>query len=425
MSTAEIKQMIDQVGTTFKEYRDTNDARIKALEKGDTARAAELGETLAKMDSELSKLGAVKTRIEKEMELMGERVEELEAKGTGPGRTETERNKDEYKNAFVTWMRGKGQDSIAEQKMQSLGKKEVTIGSSVGGGYAVPEEISREIIAQARLMSPVRDLVRVVPVGTSDYKELVSIGGVTSGWVGESTARAPTATSDLRERAPSFGELYAYPQASEWSLDDVFFNVEQWLAEDVGLEFAIALGNAVISGDGSNKPTGMLNTAPVSTADTDSPVRAAAAYQYVQSLYSPAAIGADELITLVYALNARYRANATFVMNSTTAGVVRKLKDSNNQYLWAPGLQAGEPDRLLGYPHATWEQLDDVGSGAFPIGFGDFKQGYTLADRVGMRITRDNVTNIGFVRFYIRQRIGGTVRDNNAIKWLATIENDV
>ena len=243
-----------------------------------------------------------------------------------------------------------------------------------------------------------------------------------------STTRSETDTSLLREVTPTHGELYAYPQASEWSLDDVFFDVEAWLAEEVAMQFAQQEGTAVISGNGTNKPTGMINTTPVTTADFASPLRAAAAYQYIASdtdtLGSPQTPGItpDSLIDLVYTLNSAYRSNATFVMNSTTTGSVRKLKDTTNQYLWHPGLQAGQPNNLLGYNVETWEDMPDIGTNNFPVAFGDFRRGYVLVDRVGLRITRDNVTTPGFVKFYIRRREGGIVTNNDAIKFLRTIQ---
>jgi HK97 family phage major capsid protein len=268
--------------------------------------------------------------------------------------------------------------------------------------------------------SPVRDLIKVVPVGTSDYKELVDIGGTTAGWVGESDSRTATNTGQLREVAPTHGELYAYPQASEWSLDDIFFNVDAWISDSVARAFAVAEGLAVISGNGTNKPTGMTNTPPVSTADDASPKRAAAAYQYVLSGdNSPAAIDGDSLIDAQYTLNSSYRANANWVMNSNTMGAVRKLKASGTgEYIWQPSLQAGQPDLLLGKPVRAWEQMADVGGGNLPVAFGDFRQGYLLTERVGLRITRDNVTNVGFVRFYVRKRVGGKPLNNDAVKWL-------
>ena len=109
-------------------------------------------------------------------------------------------------------------------------------------------------------------------------------------------------------------------------------------------------------------------------------------------------------------------------MNSLTTASVRKLKDTTGQYHWQPGLQVGQPAMLLGYPVETWEQMSDIGANNFPIGFGAWRRAYLLVDRVGLRITRDNVTNIGFVRFYVRRREGGIVLNNDAAKFIRTIQ---
>lgn len=425
MSTfVEIKNAIDKQAEAFEAFKSTNDERIEAIAKGNTAEAKALAEKMGRIEGDVSKFSEIKKSLEIEMQLNRERLEELEAKASTPGRTAEQKLKDEYKSTFLEFMRNKGQSAAHEQKLQELAKKDVTIGSSAGGGYAVPEEISREIERLELKFSPVRRLVKVVRAGSSDYKELVNIRGATSGWVGESGSRTATATPQLREVVPTHGELYAYPQVSEWALDDIFFNVENWLAEEVAQEFAQEEGLAVISGNGTSKPTGMLNTTPTTAADFASPLRAAAAYQYVASLSddSPGAaeILPDALITLQYTLNSAYRSEATWVMNSTTTGAIRKLKDTNGQYLWQPSLQAGQPDMLLGKPVETWEQMSDIGTNNFPVAFGNFRRGYVLADRVGLRITRDNVTNVGFVRFYVRRREGGIVLNNDAIKFLRT-----
>jgi HK97 family phage major capsid protein len=372
---------------------------------------------------------ALKKDIELEQKLQRERIEELEANASAPKKTALEKKVDEYKSAFVSWIRNKGSSPMDEQRLATLSKEvatirgDVLIGTGAAGGFAVPEEISREIGRLELLFSPVRELVKVRQVGTSDYKELVSKRGTTSGWVGEASSRPATVTPTLRERAPTFGEIYAYPQASEWSLDDIFFNVEQWLAEEIAQEFAQEEGVAVISGNGTNKPTGMINTAPVTTADFASPERSANAYQSVQSDLTPGgvAILADSLIDLAATLASPYRVRATWTMNSLTAAAIRKLKDTTNQYLWQPGLQAGTPDVLLGRPVAIWENMPSVGANNFPVAIGDWQRAYILADRVGLRITRDNVTNIGFVRFYVRRREGGHVLDNHAAKFLQTL----
>ncbi|MPZ58447.1 MAG: phage major capsid protein [Rhizobiales bacterium] len=430
MSTfQEIKAAIDKQMEAFEAFKQTNDERLKAVGDGNEAKAKELGEKLIRIEADVQKFGEIKKQLDVEMTLNRERLEELESRAKSPGKTAEQKRADEYKDCFFAWMRNKGQSPHDEAKLHEIQKKrieakDITIGSPSGGGFAVPEEIAREIERLELKFSPVRRLVKVVRAGSSDYKELVNIRGATSGWVGESGSRTATSTPQLREVAPTHGELYAYPQASEWSLDDMFFNVDAWLAEEVAQEFAIQEGDAVIRGNGTSKPTGMLNTTPTTAADFASPLRAAAAYQFIPCLSddSPAVaeILPDCLIDLIYTLNSAYRSGANFTMNSVTTGAIRKLKDADGQYLWQPGLQAGQPDRLLGYMVETWEQMDDIATNNFPVAFGNFRRGYVLADRVGLRITRDNVTNVGFVRFYVRRREGGIVLNNDAIKWLRT-----
>lgn len=424
-SMAGLTKAIKDIGQGFEAFKVANDERLAKIEGGKSSEAAEIDQKLKKINDSIDAAIKAKKDIEVEQELQRERLEDLESRASSPGKTAEQKVKDEYKTTFIDWLRQKGSSPLHEQKMQDLGRKDVTIGTPAAGGYAVPEEISREIARLEKKFSPVRDLVKVRTVGTSDYKELVNIRGTTSGWVGESDSRTATNTSRLREVVPTFGELYAYPQVSEWALDDVFFNVEQWLAEEVAQEFAINEADAVIRGDGTSKPTGMLNDPPTSRDDFDSPIRDKDEYQFVDDGDSPYAINGDTLISCVYKLNSAYRAGAVWAMNSATTGTIRKLKDNTNQYLWQPGLQAGQPDRLLGYPVATWEQMDDIdvsggGDTTFPVAFGNFNMGYVLADRVGLRITRDNVTNVGFVRFYIRRRVGGHPLNNDSIKWIKT-----
>jgi HK97 family phage major capsid protein len=425
MSTfVEIKSAIDRQAEAFEEFKKVNDQRLEAVAKGNESKAAELSEKLVKIEADVKSFAEIKRTLEIEMELNRERLEELETRASTPKKSPEEKAKDEYKETFIDWIRHKGQSAQHEQKMSELQKKALAIGAGPTGGFAVPEEIAREIERLEKLFSPVRRIVKVVQTNTSDYKELVNIRGTTAGWVGESDARPGTNTPALREAVPTHGELYAYPQASEWALDDMFFDVSAWLAQEVAQEFAIEEGEAVISGNGTSKPTGMLNTTPTAVDDFGSPLRAAAVYQYIdsQSATSPATatVVSDALIDLVYKLNSAYRVGATWVMNSATTGSVRKMKDADGQYLWQPSMQAGQPAMLLGFPVETWEQMPDVGANEFPVAFGNFRRGYVLADRVGLRITRDDVTNIGHVKFYIRRREGGIVLNNNAIKFLRT-----
>jgi HK97 family phage major capsid protein len=294
------------------------------------------------------------------------------------------------------------------------------IGTPSSGGYAVPEEISSQIDALLLKRSDVLNYVNVVQVGSSDYKELISIHGGNSGWVGETGTRTATGTPDLRERAPTWGELYAYPRVSEWALQDIFFSVENWLVNDVTDGMGKNLEAAIWNGDGSSKPTGMINQAPVSTADHASPLRHASAFQYVPGLVnSPAAFGPDAVIDLVYKLNRSYRPGSSFAANTVTQGAMRKFKNAGGDYLWQPSLQAGQPDRLLGYPVFTFENMADYTSGnGLAVGFGDWRRAYTLAYRRELAITSEGVTTPGYIKFYIRRRYGGIVTNNDCLKLL-------
>jgi HK97 family phage major capsid protein len=209
----------------------------------------------------------------------------------------------------------------------------------------------------------------------------------------------------------------AKPQASEESLDDLFFNVEQWLIETAAEAIAQGEGSAFVSGNGTNKPTGFLaGPTPLTTVDAS---RAFGTLQYIASAQASAMpTSTDIFYDLVYSLRARYRANARFVTNKLVLASLRKYKDTTNQYLWQPSLQAAQPATFLGYGITEAEDMPAVAANAFPLAFGDFKEGYLIADRVGMRMTRDEITSPGFVKFYVRKRVGGRLRNTQAIKLL-------
>ena len=376
--------------------------------------------------------GEMMKTFRKELDGVTDRVEEIESKGSRPGKTSSDgmtTKQHEHMKVFRKAFRGRFADPSSVIELRNveaalgIETKDVTIGSLPGGGYALPELISREIGRLELNFSPVRRLVKVVRVSTSDYKELVSKRGTSSGWVGETGTRTATLTSQLRERAMTHGELYAYPQASNWSLDDLLFDVGAWIAEEVAQKFAEQEGIAVISGNGTSKPTGMINTAPVATADFASPERSANAYQLVTSDLTPGGVGVvgDALVDLYFTLNASYRSQSTWVMSSATAAAIRKLKDTTNQYLWQPGLQAGAPDMLLGRPVEIWENMPAIGANNFPVAIGDWRRAYYLADIGTPAITIDPYTTPGYTKYYVRRREGGIVLDGHAAKWLQTL----
>ena len=284
------------------------------------------------------------------------------------------------------------------------------------GGYAVPQEIDAQIDSTLTAVSPIRAIANVVQVGSSGDRKLVTVGGVSSGWAAENAARGDTPTPNFAEIVPPMGDLYANPAATQAMLDDAAFDVEAWLATEIATEFARAEGAAFVGGDGVSKPKGFL-TAP-KTAQDDG-VRPFGTLQYLATGVDgdfPASEPQDRLIDLVQSLRAPYRQGAVFVMNSFTLAIIRKMKTTEGAFIWAPGLAAGQPDTLLGYPVVEAEDMPDIGSGTTPIAFGNFKAGYLIAERGETAILRDPFTAKPYVHFYATRRIGGTVSNSEAIK---------
>jgi len=284
------------------------------------------------------------------------------------------------------------------------------------GGYAVPQEIDSVIAETLTAISPIRAIANVVTVGSSGYRKLVTSGGISSGWAAENAARLETGTPVFNEIAPPMGDLFANPAATQAMLDDAAFDLEGWLAHEIATEFGRAEGAAFVNGDGVNKPKGFLQAPKASTGDDTRPF---GTLQYLATGVDgdfAAVEPANLLVDLVQSLRAPYRQGAVFVMNGFTLARIRKMKTAEGQFLWTPGLVAGQPDTLLGYPVVEAGDMPDIGSGTTPIAFGNFRAGYLVAERGETAVLRDPFSHKPFVHFYATRRIGGSVADSQAIK---------
>lgn len=319
-----------------------------------------------------------------------------------------------HKSAFVDFIRGHGTADL-KHAADEAEKKALGSAAGSGSGVAVPTVIAQDIQTKTNDDSVMAGLVKVVRVGTSDYKEIVDKGGMGFGWVGAGDARAATGKPDVYEVEPAMGTVYAYPEAQEEQLDDVFFDIENWLVDSARTSFANARDVAVIAGNGTKKPLGLLGAAPVADADG---ARADKVFQFLASGNAGAIGDADKLVELVYLTKAQYRANGRFLMNSLTTSKVRTMKDGDGRFLWADGLAVGQPATLLGYAVSTAEAMPGIAANATPIAFGDFRKAYTLVERHDLRVTRDEVTKPGFVKWHIRQRLGGAPTNDDAVKFL-------
>lgn len=389
----DVKQVAEELGAKFDEFKQKNDKRVEALE----AEKGKLVEQVETLNEKLGQLDDMKSALEKDLAGM------KRPDGTGT------KAASEHKAAFMQFVR-KGIDT----GLGELQAKALQIGVDADGGYAVPEELDRNIIELLRDESPMRQVCNQITVGTPDYKRLVNLGGAGSGWVGETAPRPETSTPTLAQINAVMGELYANPQATQTSLDDMFFDAEGWLNSEVGREFSEKEGSAFLLGDGVDKPKGLLAYPFAVAGDKTRP------YGTLQRLVSgnAGALNGDNLIDLVQAVKAGYRRAGVWMMNNLTVAYVRKLKDSEGNYLWRPGLEVGQPSSLLGYGITENEDMPDIAADANALAFGDFKRAYTIVDRIGTRVLRDPYTNKPYVGFYTTKRVGGMLVDSQAVKVL-------
>lgn len=280
-------------------------------------------------------------------------------------------------------------------------------GAAEEGGYLAPVEWDRTITDKLVLVSPMRQLATVQPVSGAGLTKLYNLGGTASGWVGETDARPQTNTAGFSPLGFGWGEIYANPAATQQLLDDSAISLESWLAGEVETEFAKQEGLAYVSGNGANKPFGILTYIEGGANAAKHPF---GAIKVVNS-GAAAAITSDGIIDLIYDLPSAFTGNARFAMNRKTQGLVRKLKDGQGNYLWQPSMVAGQPPTLGGFPLSEVPDMPDSVAGATPVLFGDFKRTYTIYDRVGVKVLRDPYTNKPFVLFYTTKRVGGGVHN--------------
>jgi HK97 family phage major capsid protein len=286
----------------------------------------------------------------------------------------------------------------------------LSTGSDTDGGYTAPIEWDRTIQDKLKLVSPIRTIADVKSTTKRGWTKLLNDREIGSGWVGETAARPQTTTPHLIPYAVPIGEIYANPAATQDLLDDSEINIEKWLAEEVEYEFSRQEGIAFVNGDGVNKPRGLLQY-------TAAGVHPWGAIPEIKSGVAATVGTGDTLIDLVHDLPAQLAADASFLMNRNTVGRIRKMKDGQGNYMWQPSLQQGQPQTLMGYRLVEASDMPNADAGAIPIVFGDFRRGYLIVDRFGVRVLRDPYTNKPYVLFYTTKRVGGIVQDPTVLRY--------
>lgn len=385
---ANLATLIQSLNSDFKEFKDTMQAKDKEIEKrfDDVVTT----EKLARIDASVSDLQAA-------VDAANAKLAAAEMGGLGGADTPVDA---EYTQAFRAHFR-------AGEIQAALNK-----GNDEEGGYLAPVEWDRTITNKLVEVSPMRQISTIQRISGSGFKKLFNLRGTGSGWVGEETARTETNSPEFGSMTIETGEIYANPAATANMLDDAEINLENWLAGEVDTEFAFQEGGAFVAGNGTNKPYGFLTFAEGAANAAKNPLGSIE----VVELAGQEAVTSDELLDLIYALPSSYTLNARWIMNRTSQGKVRKLKDGDGNYLWQPSAVAGQPATLHAYPVTEMQDMPDLAAGAMPIAFGDFRRGYLVIDRAGVRVLRDPFTNKPYVMFYTTKRVGGAVIDPQAIK---------
>jgi HK97 family phage major capsid protein len=324
----------------------------------------------------------------------------------------------QHKAAFDAYVR-----SGEAGALRDLEAKALSVGTGTDGGYLVPDEIERAVNRAVRDVSPMRAISGIRQVSGSVYRKPFAVTGAEAGWVAETAARPETDSPTLAALAEmSFPtmELYAMPAATQALLDDSAVNIDEWIAEEVRDSFAAQEGTAFVTGNGTARPKGFLDYTKVDNASWTwgnigfIKTGVNGAFATASATVSPA----DKLIDLIYTVRAGYRGNGTFVFNRATQAVIRKMKDAEGDYVWQPATKAGDPSLLMGYPVAESEDMPSLATDSYSVAFGDFRRGYLIVDRLGIRVLRDPYSQKPYVLFYTTKRVGGGVQDFDAIKLL-------
>jgi HK97 family phage major capsid protein len=413
----EFKDAAAAVMTAFESYKATNDAALAEIKANGVADPV-VTEKLSKIETTLSAYEGLNQKVTqaeakaKAMDELQANFDRLEAAVKRVGLSD---DGGEKKDRVGAWARAvvnaqtKGVLNLEPEEQKVLADitaeyKSLSVSTDTAGGYLAPRELVLEIIKAETLMSPVRSLARVRQTAMKAVNVPKRTGQFAAVWVAEQGTKTETTglTYGLEE-IPTH-EFYALVDISNQMLEDSAFDMQAEISTESSEQFAVAEGAAFVSGNAVGKPEGFMTNTSVATTVSGSAL----------------VVTADGMLTLKHAIKSAYAANATWAMNRTTLGSVRKLKDGQGNYLWMPGIALGKPNTLDGDPYVEVPDMPLEGAGLKPIAYGDFRRAYLWIDRIQMEMLRDPYTQAtaGNVRFVMRKRVGGQVVLAEAIRTL-------
>jgi HK97 family phage major capsid protein len=356
-------------------------------------------------------------KMESQMDQTQERLNRIEVSRNRPfveSESETQdQGQSEHKSAFLSYVT-KGDES----QLLSLEAKSLSAGSDPDGGYLLPDVLHFDIERDLRQTSTMRRLARVIQISTDAVELLVSDGDAEAGWVAETAERKETGTPKLIKLKIPVHELFAKPRATQKLLDDSKVNVEDWLSKKIAAKMTQLENQAFINGDGANKPTGILKYELDFASASKGKLHGFKSGKKGSFLNTQTA--GDLLIDMINSMKPELLNGCVWLMSRSAHGEIRKLKDSNGNYLWQAGLEHDARPRLLGYPVELSDEMPGLvkDEATSSVIFGNFKEGYQVVDRAGIRVLRDPFSVKPYVEFYTTCRVGGDVVNHEAFKVL-------
>ena len=393
----DIKGLLQKQGEAFEEFKRSNDELIKA--KADGKAVSDLEAKVGKINDDLSDIA--------------KQILDVAKKSNRPPASESglSAEQDEYKTAFRENFLRKGNDA----GLKELERKAFQSGSDVDGGYFIDDEMEMDIDRIAATVSSMRGLADVRTIGSKGLEFRAKTAGMAARWVGEGEAGGETTNSKYAKLEILAEEMEAEPWVYNSSLDDADFDVVADITDEAGIAFGEAEGAAFISGNGVKKPRGLLTYDVVANGSY-----AWGKVGYIASGGAGAFASSnpgDPIIDLLHSLKSVYRTGATLLMADTTLAALRKIKDgSGNFYLFNPDATGDFAGYVLGAPVVIDDNMPTIAANSYSIAYANFKRAYRIVDRKGIALIRDNLTTKGTTKFNFRKRVGGGIRNYEAVK---------
>lgn len=436
--SAELQKTIDEIGKAFAAFKELNDRRYDELKN----KGGETAETRAAVDRANAKI----TELEASLEAQKAAIRQAETamarldlspqdkkdqtrehaaaffahmaavrKEPAPTEVGPEQVKayQAYKAALLQYCR----DPQRALNTDSI-RNAITIGSDPAGGYTLTPDMGGRIVQQIYETSPMR---QYAAIQTTSKDRLVGFNDLDeddsgSGWVGETSSRTETNTPEVGRWEIPVHEQYANPKASQSSLEDSDWDLENWLVTKAGARLSRREATAFVTGAGVTRPRGFTTYASASAPTKAAWQRVEYVKTGVDGAFAADPNGADVFINVLGKMKEYYLPGCVWAMNRTVKAAARLLQDNDGRYLLNPDLRNGFTETILGYPVVGFEDMAALSTGSYSVAFANFREGYQIADRRGITLLRDPYTAKPYVHFYMTRRVGGDVVNFEAIK---------